>query len=105
MDATSKSYEEYTEQEREALELVHGLVRNRGFKALAELVLAARERYFENFARGLASSDKLVDQREVDYKRGFWQGALWAVRTLPKLKAGEWDKLVASMTEEVDSTG
>jgi hypothetical protein len=25
-----------------------------------------------------------VDQREIDYKRGFWQGAIWAVLVLPQ---------------------
>lgn len=80
-------------------------MRSRGFKALATIVLDAREQYFTNFARGLASSGNLVDQREVDYRRGFWQGAVWAVRTLPKTKAGEWDKLAEAVNQEGDTSG
>jgi len=33
-----------------------------------------------------------VDQREIDYKRGFWQGAVWATKILPHQAAAALDK-------------
>lgn len=75
-------------------------MRSQGFKAVAEYIKELREEYFENLARGLAVQSAPLDQRELDYKRGFWQGALFATQRLPKLKAAEWDRIVAESEKE-----
>jgi hypothetical protein len=71
-----------------------------GFKRLGEVVKAEQTKYFANLARGLASSQGPVDQREIDYKRGFWQGALWAIQALPKIKTAEWDAFIEAAAKD-----
>lgn len=93
------------EYDLETLELVNRIVRMPGFARVAELIEQQRETYFENLARGLAVNSQPLDQRELDYKRGFWQGAIYATRRLPKLKAAEWDKMVAEADKEGENTG
>jgi len=52
-------------------------------------VKRTRDEYAFNLARGLMKHVKTVDQREIDYKRGFWQGALWATILLPRKAQAE----------------
>lgn len=80
------------------------LVKMPGFAKLGDLVEKMRDTYFDNLARGLAVQSGPLDQREIDYKRGFWQGALFATRRLPKVQAREWDKVVSEATEEGEHT-
>ena len=48
---------------------------NENFQMLASVVLRQRDSWFHNFARGMAQSPNLVDQREVDEKRGYFRGS------------------------------
>ena len=95
---------ERDEHELETLELVHRLVKMPGYARLGEKIVELRERYYLNLAKGLASNPQPLDQREIDYKRGFWQGALYATQRLPKQLAKDWDVLVAA-AEEGEDTG
>lgn len=76
-----------------------------GFARLSELIEEQRDLYYRNLANELSKSAQPIDQREIDYKRGFWQGALYATRRLPKMKAIEWDALVAEVDKEGEDTG
>lgn len=94
------SKEPLTEYELETLDLVHRVVNTPGFARLAERVEKLREQYFQNLARGLAVRTEPLNQREIDYKRGFWQGALYATQRLPKSLAKDWDAVVAEANKE-----
>jgi len=56
---------------------------SKAIEALAAEARHARDEYAFRLARGLMKFNSPVDQREIDYKRGFWQGALWASEILP----------------------
>jgi len=90
-------------RELETRELVNRLVNSPGFEALGDKIEELREQYFKNLARGLASNSALLDQREIDYKRGFWQGAMYVARRLPKQLAKDWEVLVAAAEEGEDT--
>lgn len=85
------------------MELITGLLQHPGYKALVEEILAARERYFANLAKGIATQAAPVDQREIDEKRGFWKGAVWALKTFPKLTAKDFEKFVAEALKESET--
>lgn len=104
MDETSK---EYTSEELEFLEAMKLLLGNPRFEMLVDAVKAERERYRINLATGIGmtggAAAPAVDQREIDYKRGFWNGAVWALVQFPKQRAKDWDKFVAEQTKEADA--
>lgn len=80
------------------------LVSNSYFQLLAAGVEAERKKYLTNLASGVGFTGGVkaapVDQREIDYKRGFWNGALYAVTVFPTQKAAGWDKFVAETVKE-----
>jgi hypothetical protein len=53
-----------------------GLKENPAWAELYEEVKRKKKNYMEGFARRLMAGE-LVDQREIDYHRGFYQGAVW----------------------------
>lgn len=61
-------------------------------EAAIEEIKSLKEGYYANFARSLSESGLPVDQRDVDYKRGFWRGALWAYAVLPKKAHSDLNK-------------
>lgn len=75
-----------------------------GFALLGDKIEELREKYYDNLARGLAANPKPLDQREIDYKRGFWQGAMYVARRLPKQLAKDWEQILAEI-EEGEDTG
>jgi hypothetical protein len=64
---------------------IASLRRNEQFQVLRSVVLRQRDSWMHNFARGMAQSPLLVDQREVDEKRGYFKGALYYVQSLPRI--------------------
>jgi hypothetical protein len=58
--------------------LYDSLKQHEGWKRLAEKVRADRERFLAKIARRLMAGEP-VDQREIDYHRGFYQGAEWVI--------------------------
>lgn len=83
-------------------ERISTLAHNPAWQELRGLVLTARENYFTNMARGLAASKNPVDQREVDEKRGFWAGAVWAVELLVQKADKEFEAILAEQMEEAE---
>jgi hypothetical protein len=65
---------------------------NENFHVLANVVLSQRDAWFQNFARGMAQSPNLVDQREVDEKRGYFRGAVYYTQHLPRIAARRLEK-------------
>lgn len=59
-------------------------IANGNLQAIAEYVRESRDKWMLNFARGLSASRNLVDQREVDERRGYWWGAYYMTHILPK---------------------
>lgn len=94
------SKKELSQYDLETLDLVHRVVNTPGFARLGERIEKLREQYFANLAKGLATNPKELDQRELDYKRGFWQGALYATQRLPKTLANDWESVVAEANKE-----
>lgn len=58
---------------------------NESFMVLEAVVLRQRETWMDNFARGMALSPNLIDQREVDEKRGYFKGAVYYTHHLPRI--------------------
>lgn len=85
------------------MEQISVLTKHPAYEILIEELEAARERYYSNFAAGLASSPQPIDQREVDYKRGYWAGAIYALKTFPKLTTKDFDKFIAAALEESET--
>lgn len=83
----------------ERLELINRLVDHPGFAALCAELKDLEEKWYANFARGLALSKNIVDQREVDEKRGYWE-AIRFIQRLPKLKTKELEKFLVEATKE-----
>jgi len=65
----------------------------KALEAIVDEVKFVRDEYAFRLARGLMKRIEPVDQREIDYKRGFWQGALWATVILPKQATDSLAKL------------
>lgn len=85
------------------MELVAGLMKHPAYKVLIEELEAMRERYFATLARGIATQTGPVDQREIDEKRGFWKGAIYALKVFPKQTSNDWDKYVEAVLKESDA--
>lgn len=85
------------------METISFLVSHPGYAVLVAEIEAARERYFTNFAKGLTTSPNPVDQREVDYKRGYWAGAIWALKTFPKMTEKDFEAFLESDPEESEN--
>lgn len=90
---------------RQRLELIERLKENTSVAAAIMELEDQRDGYYKNLARTLSQGTLPVDQRDVDYKRGFWKGAFWALQTLPKKATAELEKaLEAALTEEGGSS-
>jgi hypothetical protein len=91
------------EQQREAVTAnVALLTENEAFKHLAIWIKSKRARFFLTVAEGLANSHKPVDQREIDYKRGFWAGANWFAHTGPHQAAAAFRRRQLDQAEEAE---
>jgi hypothetical protein len=60
------------------LELITRLEGHAGTAAAVEEIKAQRELYEKNLGRELVRGSGPIKQSEIDFKRGFWYGALWA---------------------------
>lgn len=91
---------EPTETDFERWEQIARLPNNAAFQSLLDEVLIQRDRYYTNFARGLAKSGRPVDQREVDYKRGFFDGAIYALKVLPPTRGKDLERQIERLMRE-----
>jgi hypothetical protein len=91
--------------EPDELEELVKLKRHPGFKLLQDKVLDAKEDYFANLARTLSQggvSANPVDQRFIDFRRGYWEGAIWALREFPAMTELQWQKFIEDSSEEAE---
>lgn len=63
---------------------IASLANDERFHALIRRIHRNRDNWALKFAHGALASNNLVDQREVDYKRGYFGGALFYVERLPR---------------------
>jgi hypothetical protein len=78
----------------ENLELITRLKDHAGVQAAREEIRAQRDEYYSNLARSFYSSKDPVDQREIDYKRGVWWGAMWAYTLFLQNAGTRLDRMV-----------
>lgn len=69
--------------------------------ALDRLVTETNELWAQRMAKGMLNSPNTVDQREIDYRRGWYQGARYALRVLPFRAHRRAMKALAEDQEEV----
>lgn len=74
------------------LELIARLQGYAAREAALEELKEQREGYFKNLGRHLVLGGQPADQREIDFKRGFWAGAIWAYGQFPKKAQGDLQK-------------
>lgn len=90
-------------RDSEKQQQISSVLPHQGFVSLQEEVHEARQEYFLQVAKGLATSKDPVDQRLVDELRGFWKGAVWALEVFPKLTDRDWQRYVAKALEESEA--
>lgn len=71
-------------------------------QALDRIVNEVNEQWAERMAHGLLNSPNTVDQREIDFRRGWYQGARYALRVIPFRANRRAMKALAEDTQEVD---
>jgi hypothetical protein len=73
--------EQVEQSQADRLELISRLKGNVAVKAAHEEIVALKREYESNLGHTLMTGTRLappVDQREIDYQRGFYRGLLWA---------------------------
>jgi len=70
------------------LSRIEALKENRGFLALRERVHEETDGYLKSLAFKMLHSQDPLDQRVIDYKRGFFRGMAWimALPDTPKFR-------------------
>lgn len=75
-----------------------------GIERLWEEAQRRREHHSRQRVDRLLTGDKAVDQREIDYWRGFWQGVVVALVALPREASNAYEKVQKGIeTEDGDS--
>lgn len=82
-DTKRQHLQEVRDSRREAARGIAVLLDHPSFKALQTEVHLRTEQFWSAIARGLAVNDRAVNQRELDFRRGFYRGAIWATHRLP----------------------
>ena len=62
------------------VKLFDGLLEHPGWQRLAEIVRGERDRFLTSVTSALWRGE-VVDQRKLDYTRGFYEGARWIIET------------------------
>jgi hypothetical protein len=63
------------DKKRHDRELLAKLAEHPGYKVLQEYIARKQQEYYLNLATQLAHQVKPLDQRTIDYKRGYWHAA------------------------------
>lgn len=79
MDATSRQ----VTRDIEVLETIIRLSKREDFAALRAEAERLRESWSDAFLRGTLKSRLPLDQREIDEKRGFWDGIDYILNRMP----------------------
>lgn len=92
----------------EEARLYDSLRENVAWQKLAQRVRDDKDRYFASIARRLMSGAK-VDQREVDYMRGFYFGARWIIehpeeaeKSLERAARAAWRMVLLEQAEAAE---
>ena len=92
-----------TSDRADRLELITRLKGNAAVAAAVEEIAEQRKAYYTNLGRTLLASNEPANQREIDFKRGVWMGAMWAYTgLLTKAESGlerEIDKALKAKEE------
>jgi hypothetical protein len=86
-------------KDAETLETIIRLSKRKDFAILADLAAEMQEEWARKFARGMLKSTKAADQREIDEKRGFWDGINFILTRYPKIAERELEKLLETNKE------
>lgn len=92
-----------TSDREDRLELISRLEGHAAVAAAIEEIAYLRERYEKNLGRTLIESSQEVSQREIDYKRGYFRGMLWAYTALIRTAGPELERLLVKELEEGDA--
>ena len=93
------------ERDEEILDALSQIAEHPSWNTLVDQVKDGREEYFRKLARQISSSAQPLDQRVIDEKRGFWQGALWAVYSFPHMNKKQWDTFIERQLKEAEQLG
>lgn len=89
----------------EVAEQIRGLPDRPSFQLLvAEMERRASEEA-QTLGRKILASKDPVDQRHLDERRGFWLGAMYALKTYPKQADQTWQRHVAEALKESETSG
>lgn len=84
---------------------IRGLLDRPSFKLLtAEMERRAAEDA-ARIGRLLLVQAKPVDQRLIDYTRGYWKGVMFALKTYPADADKAWQRHVAETLKESETSG
>ena len=70
--------------------------------SLDRIITEVNETWAARMAHGMLNKETLVDQREIDFRRGWYQGARYALRVIPFRAHRRAMKALAESTEEVE---
>lgn len=70
----------------EDVRLFDGLMEHAGWQRLAQIVRGERDRFLTSLTSALWRGE-VVDQRQLDYTRGFYEGARWLIETPEQAEA------------------
>jgi hypothetical protein len=86
------------------LELITRLQGHAGTEAALAEIKQLRIEYEANLGRTLTRTDAPVDQREIDYKRGFFRGMAFAYAVLPRNAGPQLERLLQKELAERSDT-
>ena len=66
-------------------EVLVQLVQDERFKRLIRLAEDDMDKWAETLAHGALKNDRPIDQREIDYKRGWYDGIMYYLKARPQL--------------------
>ena len=78
-----KHQAELKRERQQANAQVGALMEIEPFRQLQREVVLRRDQFWAAISRGLSVQEKPTSQRELDFRRGFYKGAVWAVLRLP----------------------
>lgn len=98
---------EQVEQSRaDRLELISKLAGIAAVDAALEEIREMKRTYEANLGRALLTGTRTsppVNQREIDYQRGFYRGLLWGYAVLPKNAGPQLERLLEKEFGEKES--
>lgn len=91
------------EDRADRLDLLTRLAGTPATKAAHREIVEQKREYERNLGHSLMSVDALVNQREIDFKRGFWRGMLFAYTLFLQNTGPQLQRLLEKELEGRDS--